>query len=86
MVVKKRKPRTTPTQVDLKALDLVIASQGNAIPPAVAVVLKLAAPVIIRLATRYLARTFRKKITENQVNAAGEYGSSVINRIIERYQ
>jgi len=81
--MKKTRSVVTPDTVDRKALTAALESQGNAIPAVVATVLRLAAPIIARLAIRYVARTYRKKITDTAVRTGGEYVGNLVQRIID---
>lgn len=81
----KKQPKrevVTPDKLDLKALDGVLKSQGNAIPPAVATVISLAAPILARLAIRYLARRYRKKVSDQAVNTTAQFAGGIVDSII----
>lgn len=80
----KKRNVTTPDKVDQDALIAALESQGNAIPPAIAVVLRLAAPILARLAIRYVARTARKKISDQAVNSASAFIGQKVQGIIDR--
>jgi len=81
-----RRHRTvvTPDRLDNEALMLALESQGNAISPAVATVIRLAAPIIARLVIRYVARKARKHISDQQVNTASQWVGQKVQDIIER--
>jgi len=81
--MKKTRNVVTPDTVDRKALVAALESQGNVIPAVIATVLRLAAPIIARLAIRYVARTYRKKITDAAVRAGGEHVGNIVQRIID---
>lgn len=74
----------TPDTVDNKALTLALESQGNAIPPIVATVIRLAAPIVARLAIRYVARKYRKKVSDQAVNTASQFIGQKVEDIIKR--
>lgn len=74
----------TPDRVDNEALMLGLESQGNAIPPQVATVIRIVAPILARMAIRYVARRFRKKISEQAVNTAGAFIGKQVQEIIDR--
>jgi len=65
---------------------LVLESQGNAISPEIAAVIRLAAPLIARLVIRFVARKARKHITDQQVNTASKWIGDKVGGIIERSQ
>ena len=74
----------TPDRVDNEALTLALESQGNAIPVAVATVMRLAAPIIARLAIRFVARKYRKHISDQAVNTASQWVGGKVQGIIDR--
>lgn len=84
MVKKRKRVVITPDKMDKESLMLAIESQGNAIPAAVATVLRLAAPIIARLAIRYVARKTRKRISDTAVNTASQWIGTQVQGIIER--
>ena len=84
MAKKRSRNVVTPDKLDNEALMLAIESQGNAILPAIATVLRLVAPIIARLAIRYVARKARKRISDQTVNAASMWIGSKVAGIIER--
>ena len=84
MAKKRKRVVVTPDKMDKEALMLAIESQGNAIPVAVATVLRLAAPIIARLAIRYVARKTRKRISDTAVNTASQWIGGQVQGIIER--
>lgn len=83
---KKRKKRkvVTADQVDREALEQAIKSQGNAVPVAVAVALRLVAPILTRIAIRYVARRYRKRISDQAVQTTSAYMGSIVGKILER--
>jgi len=81
--VKKRKVITA-DKVDMMLLEAAMESHGNAIPQAVATTLRLVAPVLTRLVIRYVARKYRKRITEQAVNTAATWAGEVVGGMIER--
>jgi len=83
MGTKKRKV-VTPDKVDDALLEAALESQGNAVPLAVATVLRLSAPIIARLVIRYVARKYRKRISDTAVNTGAQWIGEKINGIIER--
>lgn len=82
----KKKHRTviTPDKLDEEALILALQSQGNAIPAIVATVIRLVAPIIARLAIRYVARKARKRISDASTNAASAWIGKKVQGIIDR--
>lgn len=80
---KKRKV-VTPDKVDDAMLEAALESQGNAIPQAVATVMRLSAPIIARLVIRYVARKYRKNISDTAVNTAAQWAGEKVGAIIER--
>ena len=84
--VKKRRRVVSPDSVDGEALELTIRTQGNAIPPLLATTLRLVAPLVARLAVRYVARRLRRHTSEATVRSAGSYLSATVSRLIERYE
>ncbi len=85
MATRKKRQVFTQDKIDDMLLEAALESQGNAIPIAVATVMRLAAPILARLAIRYLARKYRKKVSDQAVNTAsawvGEKVGTLINRI-----
>lgn len=84
MVKKRTRNVVTPDRVDNEALMLALESQGNAIPGAVATVIRLAAPILARLVIRYVARKARKRISESTVNNASQWIGAKVQGIIDR--
>lgn len=84
MVKTRKRNVVTPDKIDNEALMLALESQGNAIPAAVATVMRLAAPILARLAIRYVARKYRKNISDQAVNTASQWVGSKVQGIIER--
>lgn len=82
----KRRTRTVVTQdkVDDALLEAAIESQGNAIPAAAAAVLRIAAPVLARMAIRYVARKYRKRISDTAVNTASTWIGEKVQGVIDR--
>jgi len=74
----------TNDRLDTDALIAVIESQGNTIPPAIASVLRLVAPILARLVIRKIARTSRKHFSKASINATSSWAGSLIQTIIER--
>lgn len=83
MTKTKKRNVITPDKVDQDALVLVLESQGNAIPPVLANVIRLAAPIIARLAVRYIARKTRKRFSAQAVDTASDFAGKMVGRIIE---
>lgn len=83
MVTKKRRV-VTPDKVEDAMLEAALESQGNAIPVAVATVMRLAAPIIARLVIRYIARKYRKNISDTAVNTGSQWIGEKIQGIINR--
>ncbi len=81
--VKKRKV-VTADSVDLEELDLALKTQGNAIPAAVAVVIRLVAPILARIAIRYIARKLHRHVSEATVRAGGAYAGMMVGAILKR--
>jgi len=81
---KKTHKVVTPDKVDEIMLAAAIESQGNAIPLPVATVIRLAAPILVRLAIRYVARKYRKKISDTAVNTAAAWAGEKVQAIIDR--
>lgn len=84
MAKKRTRNVVTPDTLDNEALMLVLESQGNALPPVVAAVIRLAAPIIARLAIRYVARKARKHISDQAVNTASKWIGQKVQGIIDR--
>lgn len=86
MADKKRKKRTvvTANQVDLVALEVALESQGNAIPQGVATVIRLVAPVLTRIAIRYVARRYRKRISDQAIQTTAAYVGGLVGKILDR--
>ncbi|MBA7555236.1 hypothetical protein ES705_47892 [subsurface metagenome] len=84
MVKRRTRNVVTEDKLDQEALEVALNSQGNAIPLAVATVIRLTAPIIARLAIRYVARRTRKQISAQAVNTASQWIGSKIQGIIER--
>lgn len=83
---KKRKKRTVVTadQVDRKALEDALKSQGNDVPLVVATVIRLIAPILTRVAIRYVARRYRKRISDQAVQTTSAAMGNLVGRILER--
>lgn len=84
MAKKSRRTVVTPDKLDNEALVLAMESQGNAISPAVATVIRLVAPIIARLVIRYVARKARKHISDQAVNTASQWIGQKVQGIIDR--
>jgi len=84
MVKTRKRNVVTPDKLDNEALMLALESQGNTISPAVATVIRLAAPIIARLVIRYVARKARKRISDQTVNTASQWIGSKVQGIIDR--
>jgi len=84
MVKTRKRNVVTQDSVDNQALILALESQGNAISPEVATVIRLAAPIIARLVIRYVARKARKHISDQTVNTASQWIGAKIQGIIDR--
>ncbi len=82
-MVKTRKV-VTPDKMEDALLEAALESQGQAIPIAVAAVMRIAAPIIARLAIRYVARKYRKKISDQAINTASQWIGEKVHGIIER--
>lgn len=86
MVKKRTRNVITKDKLDTEALMLALESQGNAIPVPIATVIRLAAPIIARLAIRYVARKARIRVTDQAVDNASQWIGSRVQGIIERSQ
>lgn len=84
MAKKRTRTVVTPDKLDNEALTLALESQGNVLPETVATVIRLAAPIIARLAIRYVARKARKRISDQSVNTASQWIGQKVQGIIER--
>lgn len=84
MGTKSKRVVVTQDRVDNEALVAALESQGNVIPPTVAVVLRLAAPILARIAVRYIARKSRKKFSDSAVNATSQWIGAKVQGIIDR--
>lgn len=84
MTTKRKRIVVTQDTLDNTALVLALESQGNAISPDVAMVIRLAAPIIARLAIRFVARKARKHISDQTVNTASAWIGSKVQGIINR--
>lgn len=83
-MVKKHRVVVTQDGVDAGLLRAGMESQGNAIPVAVAAVLRIVAPVVARMAVRYVARKYRKNISDTAVNTASQWAGTQVQGIIDR--
>ncbi|MBA7549262.1 hypothetical protein ES705_41741 [subsurface metagenome] len=81
---KKRRHLVTADSVDQEALELALQSQGNAIPAAVATVIRLVAPILARLAIRYVSRKLHRHVSEGTVRAGGAWAGLMVNTILKR--
>ena len=84
--VKKKRTTISADSVDLAMLRVVIAGQGNAVPAAIAVMLRMVAPLVARIAVRYVARRLKRHVSEATVRRAGDTIAKVVDRIIEQYK
>ncbi len=84
MAKKRKRVVVTADKLDNQALMLALESQGNVIPPIVATVLRLAGPIIARLAIRYVSRKARKHISDQTVNTASQWMGEKIQSIIKK--
>jgi len=84
MPTKRKRAVTTADNLDMMALVAAMESQGNAIPPVVAAVLRIAAPILARLAIRYIARKSRKHFSELAINNASAWTGKQVQGIIDR--
>jgi len=84
MTKKSTRRVVTPDKLDNEALVLAMESQGNAIPVAIATVLRIAAPILARLAIRYVARKYRKNISDTAVNTASSWAGEKVAGIIAK--
>lgn len=80
----KKRNVVTQDKVDEQLLIAALESQGNAVPVAVAAVLRIVAPILARIAIRYVARKYRKRISDTAVNTASAYIGDKIQGIIDR--
>lgn len=74
----------TADRVDEEALGLAMTSQGNVVPAAVAVVIRLVAPILARMAIRFVARRLKRPVSEQTVRAGGAFIGGLVGRILER--
>jgi hypothetical protein len=81
---KKKRNVVTQDNIDDALLESALISQGNAIPAAAAAIIRIAAPVIARLAVRYLARKYRKRVSDTAVNTTSQWIGEKIQGIIDR--
>ena len=81
---KKKRIVVTQDKVDDALLEAALESQGNAIPIAAAAIIRIAAPIIARLAIRYVARKYRKRISNTAVNTTSQWIGEKIGGIITR--
>lgn len=84
MAVQKKRNVVTAQKVDEDALIAGLQSQGNAIPLAVANVLRVVAPILARIAIRFIARKLHRTISEQTIRTGGALVGSLVGRIIER--
>jgi hypothetical protein len=82
--VTKKRRGVTADSVDQEALELVLQSQGNAIPAAVATVIRLVAPILARLAIRFVARKLHRHVSEGTVRAGGAWAGAMVSTILKR--
>lgn len=81
---KKKRNVVTRDKLDRQALEQAMKSQGNAIPAAVAVVMRLAAPILAALVVRYVSRKTRRPVSDQTVSNAQQFAGSMVGAIIER--
>lgn len=79
---KKKRVIITAQRVDEEALVAGMESQGNVIPVAIATVLRIVAPIIARIAIRFVARKLHRTVSEATVRTAGALVGNLIQRII----
>lgn len=84
MATKRKRNVVTADSLDQAALVAALESQGNAIPAGIAAVIRLAAPIIARLAIRYIARKSRKHFSDLAVNNASAWIGKLTQTIIDR--
>lgn len=85
-MVKKKRNVVTADKVDLEQLEQVLRLQGNPIAPALASLIRIVAPILARIAIRYVARKLKRHVSEATVRSAGAMVGGVMERIIERAQ
>lgn len=85
-MVKRKRNVVTADKVDLEQLELVLKSQGNPISPALATLIRIVAPIVARIAIRYVARKLKRHVSEATVRSAGAMVGGVMERIVERAQ
>jgi len=81
---KSKRNVVTQDVVDSQLLEAAVESQGNAIPIAAACILRIAAPILARIAIRFVARRYRKRISDTAVNTASKYVGEKVQGLIER--
>ncbi|GAH22755.1 unnamed protein product [marine sediment metagenome] len=82
--MKLKRAVTTADSLDKATLIAALESQGNAVPPVVAAVLRIAAPILARLAIRYIARKSRKHFSDLAINNASAWLGKEVQGIIDR--
>ncbi len=83
-MVKSKRNVVTADSLDKELLMNALESQGNVIPASVAVVVRMIAPILARIAIRYVARIARKKISDATLNSAARYTGMIVGGIIQR--
>lgn len=84
MTMRRKRIVVTQDKVDEALLEAAIESQGNAIPAVAAHVLRIASPVLARMAIRYVARKYRKRISDTAVNTASAWIGEKVQGIVDR--
>jgi len=79
----KKRNVVTQDSIDDQLLEAALESQGNAIPAAAAAILRIAAPILARLAVRYLARKYRKRISQTAINTTSKWIGEKVQGIID---
>lgn len=82
--IKKKRKVVTQDKIDDALLEAALESQGNAIPAAAAHIIRIAAPILARLAIRYLARKYRKRISDTAINTASAWIGEKVQALIDR--
>jgi len=84
--VKKKRTTVSADSVDIAMLNVVIGGQGNAVPLPVAMMLRMVAPLVARIAVRYVARRLKRHVSEATVRRAGLTIAKVVDNIITEYK
>lgn len=80
----KKRVVVTQDKVDDRLLEAAIESQGNTIPAVAAAIIRIAAPILARMAVRYVARKYRKRISDTAVNTTSQWIGDKVQGIIDR--